>query len=144
LADSLQDYGLVKSEVLQIINLAPVHAAELHCVSYFYSLCDEADVQIIEEPETRFLENTHPTFEAILNTVASLHLPQPPSELLPYVTTRDSAHGGEGGDHEASYAEDEDEEDMMGGQEDEFVHEALWGADKEEGVGEEAEDPLDS
>ena len=34
LADSLQDHGLVKSEVLQIINLAPTHAAELHCVSF--------------------------------------------------------------------------------------------------------------
>ena len=102
-----------------------------------------AEMKIIEEPETRFLENTHDTFETILTNVASLHLPQPPPELQPYVTKRGMALEEEE-DHTAEYADEEDEEGMMGGQEDEYVHEALWGADKEDGVGEEAEDPLDS
>ena len=88
------------------------------------------------------MENTHTTFEDILSTVAALHLPQPPADLIPYVTTRDSGHEVEE-DHSASYAEEDEEEGMMG-QEDEYVHEALWGAGKEEGIGEETEDPLDS
>lgn len=37
--------------------------------------------------------------------------------------------------------EDEDEEDMFNQNGEEFVHEAEWGADKEVGVGEEADDP---
>lgn len=32
LADSLQDHGLTKGEVLQIVNLAPIEMVELYCV----------------------------------------------------------------------------------------------------------------
>lgn len=33
LADQLQDHGLTKGEVLQIVNLAPIEQVELYCVS---------------------------------------------------------------------------------------------------------------
>ena len=34
LADTLQDHGLTKGEVLQIVNLAPTELVELYCVSW--------------------------------------------------------------------------------------------------------------
>lgn len=37
LVDKLQERGLVKSEVLQLVNLAPSDDAELFCVSFILS-----------------------------------------------------------------------------------------------------------
>jgi hypothetical protein len=42
LADSLQDFGLTKGEVLQIVNLAPTEQVELYCVSLSCYTCSGA------------------------------------------------------------------------------------------------------
>ncbi|KAK4687130.1 DNA-directed RNA polymerase III subunit RPC9, partial [Tremellales sp. Uapishka_1] len=126
LANELQDYGLTKSEVLQIVNLAPTSQVELYA--------------IIEETETRFNPDPSATMESILNLVQSTLLDEIPPHIHLLVNGPEMADGEGEGDYAAM-----DEEEMgMNALEQEFVYEAAYGKEHEEGVENEKDGEIDS
>jgi hypothetical protein len=69
-------------------------------------------------------------------------LPETPYHLIPFLEAGIETHGEveESGEaYGAGYVGAGD----LGGMEEEFVHEAMWGNDKEDGVGEEQEGDMD-
>lgn len=147
LIDKLQERGLVKSEVLQLVNLAPSEDAELFCVSpsparWVVSLTK----QVIEDLESRFGHDQEALLADLAQDVSSTLLPQHPPELDIHVETARRIWYPRGAAQATAQShimeEDEDEEDMFNQAGDEYVHEAEWGANKEVGVGEEADDPM--
>ncbi|WVF72392.1 hypothetical protein IAT40_007207 [Kwoniella sp. CBS 6097] len=129
LADELQDHDLVKSEVLQITNLAPTEVVELYA--------------IIEEPDTRFYPDASTKLEEIASQVQSTLLDYPPPELAEW-TTNGQTYDGEGEGYEHGYvdqAADEMEMAAMGMNtgEQEYVFEQ----DKEGGVDDEKDESMD-
>ena len=145
LADSLQDFGLTKGEVLQIVNLAPTEQVELYCVSpslpFLQEFSFRTDRQIIEQPDDRFHPETAERLDEISQQVRSTLLDYPPEHLYPFLPVQEGVEGEaaeEGGEYDATNAELEAA--ML---EQEFVHEEEWGAGHEEGIGEEKENPLE-
>ncbi|OCF38774.1 hypothetical protein I317_07430, partial [Kwoniella heveanensis CBS 569] len=130
LADELQDHDLVKSEVLQITNLAPTEVVELYA--------------IIEEPDTRFYPDANAKLEEIASQVSSTLLDYPPPELAEW-TSSGLGHGedydGQGQGYEHGYVNQADEMEMaaMGMGEQEYVFEQ----DKEGGVDDEKDESMD-
>ncbi|ORY25752.1 hypothetical protein BCR39DRAFT_280782 [Naematelia encephala] len=129
LADELQDHNLSKAEVLTISNLVPLVPAEIYCM--------------IEEVDLRFRPDPASQLDAIINLVDSTLLPAPPPELETYIVKRRKHNPNEQRDHPGVVLDMQGDVMMEGGIEDEFVHEAEWGRDKEDGVGEEREGDMD-
>jgi hypothetical protein len=140
LADTLQDFGLTKGEVLQIVNLAPTEQVELYCVSLPYLFFYHTDKQIIEQPDDRFHPETPQRLDEISQQVRSTLLDYPPEHLYPFLPIQEAVEGEAEGGEEYDAAGAEYEAAMM---EQEFVHEEEWGAGHEDGVGEEKEDPVE-
>jgi hypothetical protein len=98
------------------------------------------DRQIIEVPEDRFGESTSDRLDEIAQQVKATLLEYPPESLYPFLPAREDEEV-EGGEDGAGGVDDAEYEAAM--MEQEFVHEADWGAGHEDGVGEEKENPLD-
>lgn len=100
---------------------------------------------MIEEVDTRYRPDPSMKLSEIGEQVAATLLYEPPSHLGPYITRKDGSHGdGEGDDghgHGRGYVDDGDY--RMAVEEEAFVHEADWGKDKEEGIGEERENDME-
>lgn len=99
------------------------------------------DSQIIETPEARFGETAPDTLNEIAQRVKATLLEYPPEHLYPFLPASSEAEGDGGAVEEEGLNDAEYEEAMV---QQEFIHEADWGAGHEEGVGEEKENPLDA
>jgi hypothetical protein len=99
----------------------------------------------VEDLESRFGHQQEELLRSLSDEIASTLLPYPPAELEDHVHNAKKLYDAKHGKPvvEAQPEALEDEEDMFnhGEEEDQYVHEADWGADKEVGVGEEADDP---
>ncbi|KAL7422152.1 hypothetical protein Q5752_002796 [Cryptotrichosporon argae] len=130
LADALQDSDLAKAEVLQIVNLAPTHSVELHA--------------IIESPEVRFQPDAVGYIDSLCrDTIKPTLLDAVPDELAWYAAGM--PEGAAGGEYDAGQPGFEvDDEEMMNQQEEEqYVHEAEWGAGKEAAIDDAADEAMD-
>ncbi|EJT46076.1 hypothetical protein A1Q2_01378 [Trichosporon asahii var. asahii CBS 8904] len=138
LADGLQDYGLTKAELLQVCNLGPRSQVGLYLVSWLF--CVETDKQVLEDAEKRLPMPYEDTMNTIVESViAPTILDEVPESLLQFVNTVQPAEIANAVMNEtAEYAEDEE---MY--QEEEFVHEAEWGAAREGGVDDEEDNTMD-
>ncbi|WVQ98538.1 hypothetical protein IAU59_005664 [Kwoniella sp. CBS 9459] len=128
LADELQDHDLVKSEVLQITNLAPTEVVELYA--------------IIEEPDTRFYPDANAKLEQIASQVSATLLDYPPPELAEWTSSGQTYEDGDGNGagYEHGYvAATADEMEMAAIGEQEYVFEQ----DKEGGVDDEKDESMD-
>ncbi|CAD6578102.1 MAG: hypothetical protein TREMPRED_002112 [Tremellales sp. Tagirdzhanova-0007] len=121
LADELQDHDLTKGEVLQICNLAPTLPVELYC--------------IVEEVDSRFHPNPEARLDAIVNQVQSTLLQSIPPQLERFTTSATPSQQDQLEDVEPSSRGVRATQGI--GEVQEFVHEAMWGAAREEGVGQE-------
>ncbi|GMK55461.1 hypothetical protein CspeluHIS016_0205170 [Cutaneotrichosporon spelunceum] len=130
IADGLQDYGLTKAELLQACNLGPTNMVGMYL--------------IVEEAEKRF-QHYDGGYEGTVGTIISdiiepSLLYEVPEELTPFVTSVKAKEIAQTIlEDAAAYAE---EEEMMY-QEQEFVHEAEWGADKEAAADDEEDNTMD-
>ncbi|EIW70229.1 hypothetical protein TREMEDRAFT_30003, partial [Tremella mesenterica DSM 1558] len=130
LADQLQDYQLTKAEILQICNLASTTAVELYAV--------------IDDPDTRYHPDPEPALDSIAQTVSSTLLSSPSKELneflqpvsLPQIHTDSKldvlVSGVSGISGQVGKGEDQ-----------EYVHEAEWGPDREDAVDDEMDEGND-
>lgn len=152
LADGLQDYGLTKAELLQVCNLGPRSQVGLYLVSVekaaraLSSLSPKmkhtTDIsQVLEDAEKRLPMPYEDTMNDIVeNVIAPTILDEVPEDLLPYVNTVQPAEIANAVMNEtAEYAEDEE----MYQQEEEFVHEAEWGPNREGGVDDEEDNTME-
>lgn len=141
LADQLQDYGLTKAELLQVCNLAPRSQVGLYLVSS-PTLVGRTDAhQVLEDAERRLPMPYEDTMDAIVgDVIAPTVLDAVPTELMPYVNTVQPAEIANAVMNETAEYAYADEEEMN---EEEFVHEAEWGAQREGAVDDEEYNPLE-
>lgn len=95
---------------------------------------------MIEELETRMAGYETPLEDIIRNIQSTLVDVLPEFEQFVKVEGEGGDGWDEGAEHEQAYVDDEY---GAGDEEEQFITEAEWGKDKEEGVGEEQENPFE-
>lgn len=97
--------------------------------------------KVIEELETRMAGFESPLEDIIRNIQSTLVDVLPEFEQFVKREGEDGDAWDEGAEHEQSYVQED--EYGAGDEEEQFITEAEWGKDKEDGVGEEQENPFE-
>jgi hypothetical protein len=99
---------------------------------------------VIEEVDLRFQPDTEAKLHALASQITATILPHPPEHLLPYYsTTNTEGLAGSGTADEVSSWRDTEMLEEEQGMEEEYVHEAEWGRDKEGAVDDEPGGDMD-